>query len=86
MSVLTNTDMKNSSVVELAQSGVSTIEPPQSSYRIKPVRREDEPLEEAFEDSEPPESGARPHPEAPDAGAGYLYHDDREFRHGRSRG
>jgi hypothetical protein len=86
MSVLTNTDLQNSSVVELAQSGVSTIERPESSYRMKPVRREDEPLEEAFEDSEPPESGARHHVEAPDAGAGNLYHDDREFRHGRSRG
>jgi hypothetical protein len=50
------------------------------------TRREDEPLEEAFEDSEPPESGARPHLEAPDAGEGHFYHDDREFKHGRSRG
>jgi len=85
MSVLTKTELKNS-VERSPKSGVSTIEQPRTSYRTKPVRREDEPLEEAFEDSEPPESGARPHLEAPDAGDGHLYHDDREFKHGRSRG
>jgi len=85
MSVLTKTELKNS--VELAPNGgVSTTEKPRSTYRMKPVRREDEPLEEAFEDSEPPESGSRTHLEAPDAGDGHLYHDDREFKHGRSRG
>ena len=85
MSVLTKTELKNS-VERSSQSGVSTIEQPRSSYRTKPVRREDEPLEEALEDSEPPESGARPYLEAPDAGEGHFYHDDREFKHGRSRG
>jgi hypothetical protein len=85
MSVLTKTELKNS-VDRAPQSGVSTIEQSRPAYRMKPVRREDEPLEEAFEDSEPPESGARSHLEAPDAGDGHLYHDDREFKHGRSRG
>jgi hypothetical protein len=82
MSVLTKTDLKNSTAID----DLSTTGQPRSSFRMKPIRREDEPLEEAFEDSEPPESGARPYPEAPDAGDGQLYHSDREFRHGRSRG
>ena len=87
MSVLSTIELKNSSTVERSpQSGASATEQARSSYRLKPVRREDEPLEEAFEDSEPPESGAQPHLEAPDAGDGNLYHDDRGFRHGRSRG
>ena len=87
MSILTKPETMNSSAVERSsQSGVSTIEQPRSSYRMKPVRREDEPLEEAFEDSEAPESGARLDLEAPDAGEGHFYHDDREFKHGRSRG
>jgi hypothetical protein len=85
MSILTKTELKNS-VERSPHGGVSTIEQPRSSYNTKPVRREDEPLEEAFEDSETPESGGRPHLEAPDAGDGHLYHDDREFKHGRSRG
>ena len=85
MSVLIKTGL-NKLVEHSAPSGVSTIKHPPSSYRTKSVRREDEPLEEAFEDSEPPESGAGPHLEAPDAGDGHLYHDDREFKHGRSRG
>jgi hypothetical protein len=85
MSVMIKTEVENS-VERTLQSGVSTIEQPRPSYRLKQSRREDEPLEEAFEDSEPPESGAGPRREAPDAGDGHLYHDDREFKHGRSRG
>jgi hypothetical protein len=87
MSILTKTDLKNASAIDCApQGGLATTEQARSSYRMKSIRRDDEPLEEAFEDSEPPESRARPHGEAPDAGAGHFYHDDREFRHGRSRG
>ena len=87
MSVLIRTELKSSSVVELSsKSGSSRTEQARSSYAMKPVRREDEPLEEALEESEPPESGAREHLEAPDAGEGHLCHYEREFRHGRSRG
>ena len=69
MSILTKTETMNSAdLTRSSQSGVSTTEQPRSSYRMKPVRREDEPLEEAFEDCEAPESGARLHLEAPDAG------------------
>jgi hypothetical protein len=85
MSILTKIELKNS-VERSTQGSVSTIEQPRPSYRTKPVRPEDEPLEEAFEDCETPESGGRPHLEAPDAGEGHFYHDDREFKHGRSRG
>jgi hypothetical protein len=87
MSVLTKTELTNSPAVEPAPEGrVSIAETPRSTFRVKPVRRDDEPLEEAFEDSEPPEIGARLHLEAPDAGEGHFYHDDRELKHGRSRG
>ncbi len=87
MSVLTNTGTLNSSDVSLnSQGSVSTPEQPRSTYGVKSVRREDEPLEEACEAGEAPENEERFHTEAPDAGEGHLYHDDREFRHGRSRG
>jgi hypothetical protein len=87
MSILTKTGTINSSDIDLSsQSCVSTAEHPRSSYRMKPVRREDEPLEEACEVCEAPEKDQRFHTEAPEAGAGHFYHDDREFRHGRSRG
>jgi len=87
MSVLTNTGTMNSSDIGVSsQNSVSTAEPPRSSDRVNPVRREDEPLEEACEAGEAPENDQRFHTEAPDAGEGHFYHDDREFRHGRSRG
>ena len=85
MSILTNSGTINSAEFERSSSGGYATSPP-SSYRAQPVRREDEPLEEAFEDTEAPESRARIDLEAPDAGEGSLYHDDREFKHGRSRG
>jgi hypothetical protein len=85
MSILTNSGTLNSSELDRSSPGGYATSP-QSSYRLPPVRREDEPLEEAFEDTEAPESGARIDLEAPDAGEGSLYHDDREFKHGRSRG
>ncbi len=87
MSILTNPETIHSSALDgSSRSGLATTERERSTYRMQPVRREDEPLEEAFEDSEPPESGVREDLEAPDAGQGYVYHDDREFKHGRSRG
>jgi hypothetical protein len=87
MSILIKTGTMNSSDIDLSSQGrVSTSEAPRSSYRNKPVRREDEPLEEACEVCEAPENDQRFHTEAPDAGAGHFYHDDRELRHGRSRG
>ena len=87
MSILTKTGTINSSDTDLSsQNRVSAAENPRDSYRIKPVRREDEPPEEACEIDEAPENDQRLHTEAPDAGAGHFYHDDREFRHGRSRG
>ncbi len=87
MSILIKTGTINSSDIDLSsQRSVSTAEVPRSSYRNKPVRREDEPLEEAYEVCEAPENDQRCHTEAPDAGDGHFYHDDREFRHGRSRG
>jgi hypothetical protein len=87
MSILTKTGTMNSSDIDLSSQGcVSTAQQPRSSYRMKPVRREDEPLEEACEVCEAPEKDQRFQTEAPDAGAGHFYHDDREFKHGRSRG
>lgn len=87
MSVLTKTEMLNSSAIDLSsQCSVTTPEQPRPSYRVKPVHRADEPLEEAFEIGEAPEREARLRTEAPDAGDAHFYHDDREFRHGRSRG
>jgi hypothetical protein len=87
MSTLTKPEMMNSSALDgNSKNSVPTTEEPRSSYRWERFRREDEPLEEALEDSEPPEGGARFHPEAPDAGSGHLYPDDRELKHGRSRG
>jgi hypothetical protein len=56
------------------------------SYQVRPTRREYEPPEEAIEDSEAPEQGTRLRVEAPDAGEPQFPHDDRELRHGRSRG
>ena len=83
MSILTNSETINSSDFERSRAGgFATSQEPRSHS----ARREDEPLEEAFEDTEAPESGARFDLEAPDAGEGSLYHDDREFKHGRSRG
>ena len=87
MSILTKTGTMNSCDNGLSsQNCASTTEQPRSSHRMKPVRREDEPLEEAFEDCEAPEKDQGFHLEAPDSGEGHFYHDDREFRHGRSKG
>ncbi len=87
MSILIKTGTMESSNIDLSsQNSVSTAEHPRSSYRNTPVRREDEPLEEAYEVCEAPENDQRFHTEAPDAGERHFYHDDRELRHGRSRG
>jgi hypothetical protein len=87
MSTMTKPEMMNSTALDGTRpSNVPTTEKPQSSFRSERWRREDEPLEEAFEDCEPPDSGSRFHREAPDAGSGHLYHNDRELKHGRSRG
>ena len=68
------------------QGGISTTEEPGLPGRSRLVRREYEPPEEAFEDSEAPEHGARLRVEAPDAGEPQSSHEVREFKHGRSRG
>jgi hypothetical protein len=78
VSILINPEKMNPSVRELVSAG--------RSYQVRPLRREYEPLEEAVEDSEAPERGTRLRVEAPDAGEPQLAYDDREFRHGRSRG
>jgi len=51
-----------------------------------PRSGEAEPPEEALEFCEAPERGQAIQEEAPDAGDGRNYHDDRELKHGRSRG
>ena len=56
------------------------------SLSSRPIRREYEPLEEAFEEGEAPEQRTQLHVEAPDAGAPHIPYEDREFAHGRSRG
>ena len=87
MSTLTKPEMMNSTALDgTSKNSVPTTEEARSSFRLERLRREDEPLEEAFEDCEPPDSGSRFHQEAPDAGSGHFYHDDRELKHGRSRG
>jgi hypothetical protein len=87
VSILTKMGTIKSSDIDLSSQGSpSAAEHPRSSYRMKPVRREDEPPEEACEVDEAPEKDQRFPTEAPDAGAGHFYHDDREFKHGRSRG
>lgn len=87
MSILINPEKMNSAVLDRSsQSGVSAAEEPRYSYRMRTLRREYEPLEEASEDCEAPERGAQLHLEAPDAGEPQFPHDDRELRHGRSRG
>ena len=48
MSILINPGTFNSSDVDLSSQGrIATAEQPRSSLRMKPVRHEDEPLEEA---------------------------------------
>ena len=87
MSILINPENMNPSVRDLvSQSRASTTEIPDGSYQMRPLRREYEPPEEAVEDSEAPERGTRLRVEAPDAGEPQFSYDDREFRHGRSRG
>lgn len=87
VSILINPEKMNSAVLDRSsQSGVSAAEEPRYSYRMRTLRREYEPLEEASEDCEAPERGAQLHLEAPDAGEPQFPHDDRELRHGRSRG
>jgi hypothetical protein len=87
MSVLTRTEFENPPVAGLvSKNGGAVVEEPRFSYETKPLRREGEPLEEAFEHSESPDRGATDDMEAPDAGDGHLYHSDWELRHGRSRG
>jgi hypothetical protein len=87
VSILINPEKMNPSVRDLVSANrVSTTELPGSSYQTRPFRREYEPLEEAVEDGEAPERGTRLRVEAPDAGEPRFPHDDRELRHGRSRG
>ena len=50
------------------------------------TQHELEPPERALQVCEPPELGVKDHVEAPDAGEGRDYPDDRDLRHGRSRG
>jgi hypothetical protein len=87
VSILINPEKMNSSVLDcLSPSRVASGEESPSSYDMRPLRREYEPLEEAFEDGEAPERSTRLRVEAPDAGEPQFSHDDRELRHGRSRG
>jgi hypothetical protein len=87
VSILINPEKMNPAVLDRSsQSGVSATGELRSSYQMRPLRREYEPLEEASEGCEAPERGERLHLEAPDAGEPQFSHDDREFRHGRSRG
>jgi hypothetical protein len=78
VSILINAEKKNPIVRDRVSAG--------NSYQVRPLRREYEPPEEAIEDSEAPERGTRLRVEAPDAGEPQFSHDDRELRHGRSRG
>ncbi len=87
MSVLIKPEKMNSSVLDgVSPNRVAGAEEARLSHSMRPLRREYEPLEEAFEDSEAPERGILVRVEAPDAGEPQFPHDDREFRHGRSRG
>jgi hypothetical protein len=87
VSVLINPEKMNSSVLDrVSRNRAAVVEEPRLPYRMRPLRREYEPLEEAFEDSEAPERNTQVHVEAPDAGERQFPHDDRELKHGRSRG
>jgi hypothetical protein len=87
MSLLMNPEKMNPSTLDRSSQGnVSTDEEARSTFRMRPVRREYEPLEEASEDCEAPERDTKLHMEAPDAGEPQFPHDDRGLRHGRSRG
>jgi hypothetical protein len=56
------------------------------SHREIPKTTEVEPPEDALQMCEAPERRQPWQQEAPDAGDGRNYHDDRGFTHGRSRG
>jgi hypothetical protein len=87
MSILMNPERVNPSVFDRArEDGLESAEGTRSLYSGRSGRREYEPPEESYEDSEGPEQRARLHVEAPDAGEPQVSHDDRELRHGRSRG
>jgi hypothetical protein len=87
MSVLTKPEKMNSSVLDrVSPNRPAGAEDVLSSYSMRALRREYEPLEEACEDSEAPERNMQVRVEAPDAGEPQFPHDDRELRHGRSRG
>jgi hypothetical protein len=87
MSTVINSEKMNASVLERPpEDALSVTREQQGSLRIPTGRREPEPLEEAFDYCEAPERGAQSDREAPDAGEAQFLYDDREFRHGRSRG
>ena len=87
VSVLIKPEKMNSSVLDgVSPNRVSGAEEATLSHNMRPLRREYEPPEEAFEDGEAPERSIQVRVEAPDAGEPQFLYDDREFRHGRSRG
>ncbi len=87
MSILINPEKMNSSVLDLVSPGrPSTTGLSGHSFPVRPIRREYEPLEDAVADGEAPEQRTQVRVEAPDAGDPQFPHDDREFKHGRSRG
>jgi len=58
---------------------------PRFSAGVSHNGHEAEPPERAVQAREAPEYGLKCPPEAPDAGKGGVFPDDRHFRHGRSR-
>ena len=87
MSILMNPEKINPSVRDLVSPGrAQAAGLTGASFPLRPSRREFEPLEEAVADSEAPEQRTQTQVEAPDAGEPQFPYDDREFRHGRSRG
>ena len=86
MSILTNTGTINSSELERSRVGwlchVPAVELSGTSRSAAKTSRSKKPLKTPKH----PKVVRRIDLEAPDAGEGSLYHDDREFKHGRSRG
>jgi hypothetical protein len=88
MSTMLLSRLRESSALKLTSTGPRPERKsgqPRCSSQLKHFNSESEPPEQAVRELEAPESWQRCRVEAPDAGRGEPYLEERHFSHGRSR-